>query len=159
MNLKYTHVAVCLLGIALTGILPIHAEVISIQLGRISDNDMTSTTVAGVVPEDNWNIVGGFPEFTNVSLDLDDGSASGATITVDDLNSNSTSHVTTSADPNTLMFNTVGVVQTTASTLGGSTFTVTRCPPQGPGPAVTMSMCTFPLLRGLQMTTEQIPWI
>ena len=88
-----------------------YAASIGVDFGR--SELLETDDLAGVVPQTNWNIANGFPGFTGVALVLQNGSASGATITFSDVvgSKNATSDVGVTADPNTEMFNRgVGII-------------------------------------------------
>ena len=76
---------------------------INLELGN--NVSVSGTDSVGAVPGVGWQEVSGFPNFTNVNLDFDDGSSSGATATLTGSNGNRTSLVNTAVNtPDSIMF-------------------------------------------------------
>lgn len=99
--------------------------IISVELG--SNTALGSSDTAGFVPADNWTQASGFPDFTDVDLNFDDGTASGATISGDFAGNTNTQVAVSGTDLNTTMYTRGGYVASGA----GSSLSLAGLPTTG----------------------------
>ncbi len=105
---------------ALAGLTALSAQsIINVDLG--AGTAVTGTDTVGVVASEGWQQKSGFPDFSGLALNLDDGNPSGATISAD-FNGNVTTFGASTTDANYTMYNRGGAL--TMDSEGGTTVTV-----------------------------------